>query len=184
MSIQNMYMTPLNYTNFAGAKKSTKLHFHITPVEFADWMMDNKAEADKMLEALSGMEEAMEANPNGEATEAQKLTMLRLIRTLAEISYGKPSDDGEVFDKSETEKFRYSAAYAAFRMFLFENQKEMLAFFQTLLNEDVIKEFSSRIAASAGDPAQPQLQSVPAEKDPSLMTREELLEAMKKRNQQ
>lgn len=180
-----MYMTPLNYTNFAGAKKSTKLHFHLTPREFTDWMVDNKDEADKLLRAFTSMQEDMEAQPDGDATESQKLSMLRLVRVLAELSYGQPSDDGEVFDKSETKKFTYSAAYDAFRLRLFENPKELLTFIQTLLNEEVMKDFSARISALAQEEGKAEAKTLPySPKDPKDMTHEELLAAFKARNRE
>jgi hypothetical protein len=180
--MQNMYMTPLRYKNFAGVEKTTRLHFHITPREFMDWAMDHPTEANDLIETLSAMttDESIE-----EATTDQKYAMLRLVRTLAELGYGKPSDDGEHFFHDE--RFKHSAAYDAFRLFLFENPKEFVAFNETLLNEEVIKEFGERVAAFGGSndeekPAQPSLTAV--KKDPKDMSREELLEAMQRRNQE
>lgn len=141
--MQNMYMTPIAYTNFNGAKKQTKLHFHITPREFADWMIDNKQAADRLLADFTEMQSSMEADPDGEATEAQKLSMLRLVKILAELSYGHPSEDGELFTHDET--FKYSAKYDAFRMFLFTNIKELETFIQTILNEEVIAEWGKQM---------------------------------------
>lgn len=184
--MQNVYMTPLRYTNFNGVEKTTKLHFHLTPRELTDWMVDNKDDADKLVAAFSEMQPVMESNPEGEATTEQKLTMLKLVRILAELSYGKPSEDGEHFDKSDIKKFNHSAAYDGFRMFLFQNPKELVSFIETILNEQVISEFSSRLA-EANENGQPaQLQSVPTNgpKDPKDMTHEELVAAMQARNNQ
>jgi hypothetical protein len=187
--MKNVYMTPLNYTNFAGDKKSTKLHFHLTPREFADWMIDHKAEADLLNESFASMSERMQEDPEGQLTEAQKLSMLRLVRILCEISYGKPSDDGEVFDKTELKQFIHSAKYDAFRLFLFQNPKEMQTFMDTILNEEVVAEFAKNVQAmeqanqNEEAPAQqPKLQAVES-KDPTQMSREELLEAMRNKNQ-
>lgn len=188
--MQNMYSTPLRYTNFNGVEKHTTLHFHLTPREFTDWAIDNMEEANRMTEAFADLPEQIEQNP-GLATTEQKITMLQMIRLLAELSYGKPSEDGEYFDKSD-KKFAHSAAYDAFRLFLFQNGKELTTFIETILNKDVLKAFTEQIQASAQEGegatnAQPQkgqlLQSVPAGKDPKDMSREELLEAMKLRNQ-
>lgn len=172
--MQNVYMTPLNYTNFSGVKKSAKLHFHVTPREFADWMVDNRRTADQMMEDFNSMQDTMENDPDGEATQDQKMTMLRLVRVLAEISYGKPSDDGEVFDKSELAEFIYSAKYDGFRMFLFENPKEMETFINTLLNSEVIAEFGNRVAAGAAS-AQPDEQQNKGKN----LSRQEVLELMR-----
>lgn len=171
--MQNMYMTPLSYTNFSGVKKQTTLHFHITPRELTDWMVEHKALADELLEAFSDMQEEMAANPDGEATERQKLSMLRLVKILAEVSYGKPVDGGEVFDKSEAESFKFSAKYDAFRVFLFERPKELETFINTIMNNEVLAEFNARVnGGEAEAPAQLQ----PAGKN---IPREELLRLMK-----
>lgn len=183
--MKNTYMTPLRYKNFDGVEKDTKLHFHLTPREFSDWMIDNYAEANEMMEAFSSIVPAMENDPNGEMTTEQKLTMLKLVKILAELSYGKPSDDGEVFDKSGIQRFIYSAAYDAFRLFLFQNQKELVKFVETILNEEVISEFMSTLPKDEedGNDESPALKSVPEAKDPKDMTHEELVEAMRIKNQ-
>lgn len=187
--MQNMYMTPLRYKNFAGVEKTTKLHFHLTPREFADWMIDNKAEAERLAWTFEEMLPQIEGDLAGTATTEQKMALLQLVRVIAELSYGKPSEDGEFFDKSETKKFAYSAAYDAFRIFLFENPKELVSFIETILNEQVVSEFGKRMervsqGAEQQDAQPPALKSVNTQKDPQEMTREELLEAMKSKNRQ
>ena len=176
-------MTPRKYKNFNDVEKSSKLYFHVTPREFTDWMIDHKDKADELIAAFSDMNDQMETNPDGEASMEQKLSMLKLVRILAEISYGKPDEDGEHFDKSGLEKFKHSAAYDAFRVFLFENAKEMVAFINTLLNQEVIAEFSKSVQAMNNEQAE--LEGAPADQtDFDGMTREELIAAMQKRNQQ
>lgn len=181
------YSTPLRYKNFAGRERTTTLHFHITPREFTDWMIDHPTESASLLENFTEVQEQIEGDPNGETTTTQKLTMLKLVRLLAEISYGKPDEDGEVFHKGDSESFKYSAAYDAFRLFLFENTKELATFISTLLNQEVIGEYSERMAAIAQEAGEeqptPQLNSAPS-KDPKEMSREELLEAFKVKNNQ
>lgn len=147
--MKNTYMTPLQYENFNGAKKTVKLFFHLTPREFADWMISNGEEADKFERDFTEMQEQMQDDPDGEPSTEQKRTMLRLVKVIAELSQGIPSDDGEFFDKTSNKKFIYSAAYDAFRLFLFEHPKELEEFIKSLLNEDVISEFSGRLESSA-----------------------------------
>jgi len=184
--MQNVYMTPLKYKNFAGQERTTKLHFHITPREFADWMIDNPDEADSLSNSFSEVQQGnTETLTAGDATTQQKLAMLRLVRVLAELGYGKPSEDGEIFDKSENKKFKYSAAYDAFRLFLFENPKEFVSFITTLLNEEVINEFSTRMQIGAASAEEQAEQEQPAgQKNYDGMTREELVAAMQARTTQ
>lgn len=144
--MDNVYMTPLKYKNFSGQERSTKLYFHLTPREFTDWMIENRSEARQLKNDFDEMQDQLEHPEETMASEGQILAMLRFVRVVAELSYGKPSDDGEIFDKSGLKDFIYSAAYDAFRMFLFEHMNEMVKFIQTLFNEDVVKEFSAQMA--------------------------------------
>ena len=148
----NMYSTPIRYTNFNGVKKTTTLYFHLTPRELADWMLDNMAHAERLQRTLGGIEEAAAADALGDATTEQKSAMLNLVRVLAELSNGVPTDDGEVFDKSGIRQFVHSAAYDAFRLFLFENPKELAQFVEVLLPEESLKEFASVLAESGKAP--------------------------------
>lgn len=143
--MKNMYQTPIRYTNFAGKERNTTLYFHLTPRELADWMVDNLDEA---LRFKAGLEEMDVDAAEGDATIKQKTTMLMLVRTLAEISNGTPSEDGEYFDKSEIKKFIHSAAYDAFRVFLFEKPKELKQFVETLMDEQATREFAKALDAA------------------------------------
>ncbi len=183
--MDNVYMTPIRYKNFAGKERNTQLHFHITPVEFLDWAMDHPDQANDLIETLANLTTGEDANLD-DATTDQKYAMLRLVRTLAELGYGKPDTDGDVFDKTDTPKFKFSAAYDAFRLFLFENPKEFVRFNETLLNEEVIAEFGKRVAnfGANEEPAengQPAKQKAGA-KSYKEMSREELIAAMAERN--
>lgn len=184
--MKNMYMTPLNYENFNGAKKSTKLHFHVTPREFVDWMLEHPDTAAEFQREFEGVQDAIEGQP-GEATQGQIRTMLRFVKVLAEIGYGEPSDDGEYFDKSQTAKFAHSAAYEGFRLFLFEKPKELSTFISTLLNEDVLNEFSATMQSGTAEmqelpqPAENGGGNSPTVKDVDSMTPEELREALRNR---
>jgi len=182
--MDHVYMTPLRYKNFAGVEKHTQLHFHITPREFLDWAMDNPDQANDLIETLSNLTAGEDANLD-EATTDQKYAMLRLVRTLAELGYGKPDADGEYFFHDE--KFKYSAAYDAFRLFLFENPKEFIRFNETLMNEEVIAEFGKRVANFGGEEtekdSQPAKKTEGGAKSYKDMSREELIAAMAERNQ-
>jgi len=182
--MKNVYETPLRYKNFNGVERTTKVHFHLTPREFTDWMVEKPHAAQDLMNTFSNFEEI-----DGDATTDQKMSMLRLVKILAELSYGVPDEDGEVFDKSGLSKFIYSAAYDSFRMFLFENMNELSTFVSTLLNQEVIAEFSQRMEAINAQNAQNEIAAAPAKpaepkKDPHNMSREELVAAMQQRNQQ
>lgn len=178
-------MTPLSYTNFNGQKRTTKLYFHVTPRELADWMFENGEKADRLIADFEKVRVNLEANEGvdqANLSQEDVRTMLRLVRVLAELSYGTPSDDGEVFDKSDINRFVHSAAYDAFRMFLFENPKELETFLTSLLSEDVVKEFGDRMSKLEGENAgringTEELRSVTGPTSPRELSREELEKA-------
>lgn len=191
MTIKNMYMTPLEYENFSGVKRSTKLYFHLTPREFTDWMLENREQADKLMGdfmLVRGDVDDNDANA-GQFTSEDVRIMLRMVKVLAELSYGIPSDDGEVFDKSGIQRFIHSAAYDAFRMFLFENPNELEHFFSSVLNEEVVKAFGERMAKLEEEALEnaENVKAIQAVEDgskrPQDMTREELMAAFQAKNQ-
>lgn len=190
--MQNVYSTPLKYTNFNGVTRMTKLHFHLTPREFVDWMLEDREKADKLMSDFQrvrgdivdengNIKEEADANFSSEDIRI----MLRMVKVLAELSYGVPSDDGEHFDKSGLQKFIYSAAYDGFRMFLFENPKELEAFFNGVLNEEVVSEFGKRMAEIEADQEdEPSKSALPiSDKKPQEMTRSELEAAFRARTE-
>lgn len=186
--MQNVYMTPLSYENFAGIKKTTKLYFHITPREFVDWMLEEREKADKLIADFMSVRGDMDDENTAFSTEDTRV-LLRMVKVLSELSYGVPSDDGEIFDKSGLQRFIHSAAYDAFRMFLFENPNELEQFFKQLLNEDIVKAFGDRMAKLQQEAIENQqdieaIKQVEAGfKDPKDMSREELLAAMQNKMQ-
>lgn len=146
--MKNLYSTPLRYKNFAGVEKNVTLYFHLTPRELADWMLENMDVAERVRRAL-GEIDVENLDEDADATTEQKSAMLSLVRVLAELSNGHPSDDNEYFDKSGLGKFVHSAAYDAFRLFLFEHPKELRTFIETLLPEESVMEFTRVIHGSA-----------------------------------
>lgn len=172
----NTYSTPLRYKNFNGVEKNTTLHFHLTPRELTDWMVENMEKTERIQRIMGDIEQDNVLDPNAEATTEQKSAMLALVRILAELSNGVPTEDGEYFDKSNLDRFIHSAAYDAFRLFLFQNPKELKHFIETLLPEESVREFASVLHEASTDA---EVQAV-EQKKPRDRTREELLAELAK----
>lgn len=141
--MKNVYTTEVSYENLAGEEKTQTLHFHITPREFADWMIDNMEEATRMeavFRDLAKLDESKQATPE------TLMEIMKVIRLLAELSYGVPSVDGEAFTRpNRGYKFTESAAYDAFRIRLFESMDELEKFANTIMNPKVIEEFTKKL---------------------------------------
>lgn len=138
----NRYMTPLKYKDGNGKERTTKLYFELDPIELMDWTFANPWEANELLGSLSEMA-AAERDESRNLTQDEIRTALGVIRILAILSAGKPSDDGEYFHKDK--HWTDSYAYREFRKFLLTNPKEMIEFQKQLLDNDVMEQFASAV---------------------------------------
>ena len=148
--MKNVFEIQVAYKTLNDQPRTKKLYFHLNPIEFADWMSANPAEAMILERDFKGLEDALQID--GEATTEQKYTVLRLVKILSELSHGIPSEDGEYFDKSRNDQFLQSMAYQAFRLSLFSDPQNMDKFFGTILNDEVMKQFQE-VVTSAATPA-------------------------------
>lgn len=175
---QMTYVREVKYENYLGEEKTKKLHFHLTPREFADWMSANMAKAFQLRDSFQGLmakDDKDTVSPEGLAS------MTALIKLLCELSYGIPSEDGEVFDKSGGKQFVQSAAYEAFALTMFLDPEEMTNFVNTVLNPEVVNKFMEGIKKTRGFDEE-KLEELLA-KNPMDLSREELLALMQKKTQ-
>lgn len=170
----NRYMTPIKYKNGNGITRTAKLYFELSPVELADWAIDNAFEANELAASLREMREIHEEEER-DLTSDEIQTMLGVIRTLAKISAGKPSEDGEYFIKDPN--WTDSYAYLAFRVFLMTHPNETNQFLTTLLDSDVMDEFNKALTKANEENADVK---TPA-KAPHEMSEAELRAALQER---
>lgn len=137
--MKNMYTKSFEYENFSGVKKRALVHFHLTGREFVDWMTKNMDTAKELWQQLTGLEGK---DPQKTMTMDDLASVLNLVKTICEISYGVPSEEGDYFDKRGADKFLQSAAYDQFREMLFQNPEELKSFLSTVVNPDVLKALS------------------------------------------
>lgn len=135
----NRYMTPLKYKDGNGQERRTKVHFELDPIELMDWTLENPFEANEMLASFTELEDTFKEDSR-DLTRDEIRTLLSLIKLLAGISAGRPTDDGDYFLKDPN--WTSSYAYRGFREFLLKNPKEMEQFMSTLLNGDVLEQFT------------------------------------------
>lgn len=138
----NRYMTPLSYEDGNGKKRTAQLYFELDPIELVDWTMSNPWDANELLGSLSEMA-ATEREDSRDLTQEEIRTALGVIRILAMLSAGKPSDDGEYFHKDK--HWTDSYAYRGFRKLLLTNPKEMIEFQKALLDNDVMEQFAAAV---------------------------------------
>lgn len=173
----NRYMTPLRYKNGLGVERNTKLYFELAPVELADWTLDHPFEANELAASLTEMREIHEEESR-DLTPDEIQTMLGVIRLLAQISAGRPTEDGEYFIKDPN--WTSSYAYREFRVFLLTNPNEMNQFLKTLLDNNVMEEFNKALTKANEENADTAGKT--PTKDPSQMTDEELRAEMARRS--
>lgn len=132
------YMTPLKYKDGNGKERMTKLYFELDPIELADWTYDNPFDANELQAGLAELQR-VEEEDSRDLTQDEIRTMLSVIRLLARISAGRPTDDGEYFIKDPN--WTSSYAYRGFRTFLMTNPREVQEFLKTLLAGDTMDTF-------------------------------------------
>lgn len=155
----NRYTTELKYKNGNGVVRNAKLYFELAPIELADWTIANPFEANELRAGLSEMD-AVRQEDSRDLTQDEIYVMLDIIRILAEISAGRPTDDGEYFIKDKN--WTSSYAYREFRTFLFTHPTEMNDFMTVLLNAEVMAEFEKALAK-----ANDEVENAPAETKPA-----------------
>jgi hypothetical protein len=141
----NRYMTPLKYKDGNGNQRNTKVYFELDPVELADWTFEHPFEANELRASLIELRE-IEKEESRDLTQEEIRTMLGVIKLLAQIAAGRPTDDGEYFLKDPN--WTSSYAYRGFRQFLLMNPKEVQTFLTTLLNNKVMEEFTKALDES------------------------------------
>jgi hypothetical protein len=135
-------MTPLKYKDGNGKEQRTKLHFELDPIELTDWTFENPFEANELRASLIELRDISEEDSR-DLTEDEIRTMLGVIKLLAQLSAGRPTEDGQYFLKDPN--WTSSYAYRGFRTFLLTNPKEVQTFMTTLLDNDTMEEFMKAI---------------------------------------
>lgn len=166
----NRYMTPLRYKNGLGQTRHTKLFFELAPVELADWVIDNPFEANELAASLEEMKNIHEEDERDLTTDEVQV-MLGIVRLLAQISAGRPTDDGEYFLKDPN--WISSYAYREFRVFLMTHPNEMNEFLKILLDNEAVDSFNAALNKANAEAVE-----TPKTKSPSEMTEQELRDAL------
>jgi hypothetical protein len=143
------YSTPLIYTNGLGKDVNKTLHFELDPLEFLDWTVNNRFEANELQAGLLEIQRAGLEQKDRDLNPDEVTTLLNIIKILVQLSAGRPDDAGEYFLKDPN--WTSSYAYRGFRTFLLEKPKEMNQFLESLLNNDIMEKFAETIAKANDD---------------------------------
>lgn len=138
----NRYRTPLKYKDGNGKERTGVVYFELDPIELTDWTMENPFEANELRASLMELQ-AIEKEESRDLTQDEIRTMLGVIKLLAQISAGRPTDDGAYFLKDPN--WTSSYMYKGFRLFLMTNPREVDQFLKQLLDNDVMEEFTKAI---------------------------------------
>ena len=166
------YYTPLKYRDGNGKEKHAKLHFELDPVELTDWIFENPFEANELQASLQDLAE-WEKEESRDLTPEEIRVMLGVIKLIAQISAGRPTEDGEYFLKDPN--WTSSYAYRGFRTFLLTNPNEVSQFLKTLLDNDVMEQFTGALQ-TANEKME---QEVSSEKPASSDSGDETIEKMR-----
>lgn len=124
------------YTDFNDVDRTDTLYFHLNESELIDLEMKYKGGLSVELERL--------------VAEGNNAEALELVKDLIHRSYGRKSDDGKYFHKSEsiTNDFVNSAMYGTFLLDIFESGSARVASFVTgLMPKKLIDRLNKKLAA-------------------------------------
>lgn len=186
----------VTYKDFNDEDQTDTLRFHLSMAE----LTGNQELVEEFI-SLDDKWNAMQKD-EGEVTPEGRQFLVNIVKRMMKLSYGEVSEDGKKFKKSDElyAEFEQSAAYEKFFFELFyPDPFRCLEFLMSLFPEEhmgeamaqieVLKEASQKNEADLppdpsipeGAIAPPVVETVP--KKPQDMTREELLAAMRARNQ-
>lgn len=128
-----MIKKTITYQTYTGRERTEDLWFHATKAELFDHL-DLTEELEELSANLSGTEKR-------DLSKAEIMQILKLVKRLVRISYGRRSDDGEKFYKTEEawQDFAATPAYDALLMGLFENPEEAISFMTGIMPPDLIE---------------------------------------------
>lgn len=123
-----MFAKEIKYTDYNGIDRSEKFYFNL-----------NKSELTEMdLTTAGGMKSFIERITNTQ----DQAELIRLFKELILKAYGRKSDDGKRFIKSDElrEEFSQTMAYDTYFMLLATNEKEAIKFVNGIMPADVVAE--------------------------------------------
>jgi hypothetical protein len=170
----SVYTRTVTYTNFQGVEQSVQLYFALDPIQLLQFIAAFKPKATKSKNPAKQGDVAL--------TDAEQI---KLIRDLAQVSAGFPSDDGESWEPFEN--FNDSLAGKAFMTKLATSDEDRTEFAQKVVM-DPFRAFVGFAKADKSNTATDvqnlermlgQIESVfaPADKNESIEDRRARLEA-------
>ena len=165
-----MIKRSITYTNIDGQPVTEDWYFHFRSDELVEMQVNHD------------VANTFRRIQDGEANEKEAIT---LIKMFVQGGVGKRSEDGRKFTKKPEvlEDFVDSGAYSALFFDLLKNPAAAAVFVESLMPADMEKQ----ITELANQKTETENVQLPvnddgSDKKPSQMTREELIEAMKRKN--
>lgn len=128
-----MIKETIQYTDFNDKNRTEVLYFNISKSELMD-NLNLREELEVIQTSLEGPERELETH------EIQRI--LNLVKKLMRLSFGRRSEDGLNFRKSDQiwDDFYSSAAYDAFIMSLFQNPEKAFEFLVAVMPKDLMEQ--------------------------------------------
>ena len=185
-----MLKQTISYTDYNDQPKTVDLYFNLTKIEATD-LFDLLPKMQHFVDITQGAQRDL--------TMEETKGMLEIIKALIQLSYGKRSDDGELFEKTPEifNNFKSSAAYDEFVFGLFEDVEVLNNFVAGVMPRGLIEkaEALTNVDLPNGDvevggelnatvkevPAYIREDRNPTQKELSAMSNEELQEAFRRK---
>lgn len=123
-----MLKRKIEYTNFDGEKTDGIFYFHLSKPELIDMELEENGGLESTIHRM--------------IEERDNRKIMEMFKKLIQASYGRKSEDGEHFEKSEeiTKQFTQTAAYEQLFMELATDSKKAAEFLKGVIPADLIEE--------------------------------------------
>lgn len=153
-----MLRKEVTYTDLNGEEATDVLYFHLSKADLIQLRVEAGPDLAETMKKISETEEGQE--------------IWKLFKKILKLSYGKKSEDGRRFIKTDElyAEFESSEAYSELIMDLFTNPESAAEFMNGIIPQDLDEDLA-KIAARNGTP-----EAAPAvTPDPQRLSREEVL---------
>jgi hypothetical protein len=143
-----MLKETVNYTDYNDVTRTEVLYFNINQSELMD-NLNLREDLEKIQASLEG--------PERQLTTEEVQQILDLVKRMMKLAYGRRSDDGLNFRKTEQiwDDFASSAVYDAFIMSLFKNPEKAFEFLVACMPKELMEQARQEMGENVVELPQP-----------------------------
>ncbi len=129
-----MLKKTIKYVDFDGVQREEEFRFNLTKAELAEMNFSASGGLEKMMNRI--------------INERDTTALIKIFKDLLLRSYGKVSDDGRRFIKTDElrQEFEQTQAYSDLYMEFLEDPDKLIAFVEGVVPADIAQEYRKNVA--------------------------------------